>query len=133
MKIKFTYVAFAIGILIFIAVGSGLFYWYELRPASIRRECSWVKVVDEPQPAKPAITKEGVEESRAKYEECMKDIPKVSDDSGWGSFNNLSEEIKCEELLKHEREAVPAKPGGEWYREANEKEYNTCLHQKGLE
>lgn len=35
-------------ILFFIIVGALLFYWYELRPAQIRHDCSWVQHKEDP-------------------------------------------------------------------------------------
>lgn len=48
------------------------------------------------------------------------------------SINEFFKRNNCEKFIKYEREAIPAKPEKEWYREASEKQYSKCLHQKGL-
>lgn len=48
------------------------------------------------------------------------------------SIDEFFKRRDCETLIKHEREAIPAKPEGEWYRRAEKEEYTFCIHEKGL-
>lgn len=112
-----------------VCVGYCLFYWYEFRPAKIKHDCSWTKVTEA---AIQAINKEEVEASRVEYDKCIEDNNKRKEEadksgSAWAKFNLL--DFPCEQKLKYERPYTPEK---EWYRKATEKEYNFCLHEKGL-
>lgn len=137
------------GIIVLLVIGSGLFYWYELRPAKIRHDCSWTKVTDPAKPAVPAITREDVENSKIKYNECLvknnlvsykeRENPYEGLFSGSLTIDQLNERVAtdnnfnaCKRLLEQEREAVSAKPETYWYREAKKTEYDYCLHEHGL-
>jgi len=119
-------------ILLFVALalaGCYLFYWYELRPAKIRHNCSWTKVTD---PAILAITKETAEASKVEYDKCVEEYNKKKEEADrngtvWDKLNFRGD--ACNAKLKHERTYTPEKV---WYREANDKEYGFCLHEKGL-
>lgn len=106
----------------------GGFYWYELRPAKIRQECSWVKHTTKAIPARPAMSEE---ELRA--EGMIKDDCK---ESGYVSIFSKSFEEECErknqqtiEEYKTNRPAVPARDS---YSKASDKQYDFCIKSKGL-
>jgi len=120
MKKLFASKTFIFTILLLFLLG-GLFCWFAYRPAKIRHDCSWVKRVNPAIPARPAITKEDVEESKLKYDECVKE-----------TGDNFIVNFSCENLLKKEGPAIPAKPETEWYEEAGQYEYDFCIHEKGL-
>lgn len=113
----------------FLLIIGGLFCWYELRPAKVKHDCSWHKVVDA---AIPAISKEEADASKVAYDKCIEDNNKKKEEANkngtaWDKFN-LSEYL-CDHLKKYERPFVPERT---WYREAKDEEYDFCLHEKGL-
>ncbi len=127
MKInKFIYTTLLLVFIILI----GAFYWYELRPAKIKHDCSWAKMVNPAKPAEPAITEEDVKNSRLKYDKCIADEAKSNSDRV--GRKSLFSGLFCDNMLKQERPAIPAKAEQVWYREADKDEYNFCIHEKGL-
>lgn len=141
MKIQLKNTWGVIGIIVLAFVFGSLFYWYELRPAKIKHDCSWYKVIDPAKPAKPAITKEDVQASQKQSDECLKNVTKQSTQTNpySGLFDKSIEEMNefyakrdCEKLVKQEHEAILAKPENHWYREAKKTEYDFCLHEHGL-
>lgn len=129
---------FVLTVLLLILVG-GVFYWFAYRPARIRHDCSWVKQISPAMPAEAAITKEDADASQREYNECLGRYPAPIEKQGFdlsafpgSAIDALNAKYKCDGLLKQERPAAPAKPETEWYREAREKEYDFCIHEKGL-
>jgi len=47
-------------------IASFLFYWFELRPAEIMHDCSWVEVHENEKPANPGITKEEADKEKTR-------------------------------------------------------------------
>lgn len=134
---------YSIIILLFIVIiGGGAFYWYEWRPAKIKHDCSWVKVVDPAVSEKPAITKNEAEESRRKYDDCIKqNEEKASLEKSLDNYIKTGQNIRkpffsdlfCDNLLKQESPVIPAIPERAWYRKEFDKDkYNFCIHEKGL-
>jgi hypothetical protein len=103
--------------LIVLMIG-GLFYWYEWRPAEIRRECSWVKVTV---PEQPRITKEEALASMKseEYLKCLNDNAEIKE-----GYRRL-----CDLYLKEEQEHVPEKI---YYKKSQKEQYEFCTHEKGL-
>lgn len=108
---------------------SGWFYWYELRPAKIRQDCSWVKHIEEAIPTRPAMSEEEL-----RVEGIIKDC--TESESGYKSIFSESFKEECErknkqiiEEYKTDRPAVPAK---DWYSKAQEKVYDFCIKSKGI-
>jgi hypothetical protein len=97
-----------------------IFYWYEIRPSQIMKECSWMKVV---KPAKEAVTKEEAGKNKKIYEECMNQVRGLA---GWEKLNNSTE---CDYDRISEREYVPEEV---YYEKASKDEYNFCIHANGL-
>lgn len=128
-----------LALIVLSVIGYYLFYWYELRPAKIKHDCSWYKVVDV---AIPAINKEEAEASKAEYDKCVEENKKKKEEAEasrnsetWKEFNtNLLDDWEapsqaCYNFLKYERSYTPEK---EWYRKAKDTEYDFCLHEKGV-
>jgi len=115
-------------ILFSVIIISGVFYWFAYRPAKIRHDCSWFKVITPAAPAKPAITKDEAVTSQLKYNECINNQIKT-DNPFLDALNN---KYHCDGLLKQETPAIPAKPETYWYREAKKAEYDFCIREKGL-
>lgn len=115
---------------------SGWFYWYELRPAKIRQECSWVKHTTEAIPAKPAMTEEELK-AEGLLEDCS---PEVAKSSGQvtGRYDKYFDEDKdtCDrknrQVVYEYKIARPAIAAKDWYSKAKEQDYKFCLHDKGL-
>jgi hypothetical protein len=122
MKKIFFNKTFIFTVLALILLG-GLFYWFAYRPTQIRHDCSWVKRVNPSTPIQPAITKEDVEASKIKYNECINERKNRGD---------LFKGLFCDSLLKQERPIIFATPETYWYAKANQNEYNFCIHEKGL-
>lgn len=122
--------SFIFTVLALLLIG-GVFYWFAYRPAKIRHDCSWVRVVDPAKPAEPAITQEDVKNSQLEYDKCIVNEAKPEDYQGGRKF--FFSAFPCETKLEKERPAIPAKPERVWYRkEADKDEYNFCIHEKGL-
>lgn len=106
------------GIIIIVLVILGIaFYWFQLRPVSIKKNCSWVT---EKIPADPGVTKEQADVNKKIYDQCIS--------SNWQCNNPklgrfLLEWETHERLPKIEKEET---------RGATDKEYNQCLRQNGL-
>jgi len=106
-------------ILVVLIIIGGFFYWHELRPAQIKKECSWVKVVI---PEQQQVTKEEALASleSEEYKECLE-----KNKNNIGGYKS-----PCDILyLKKEQDYISEKI---YYREAQKTEYDFCLHSKGL-
>jgi hypothetical protein len=101
-----------------ILLGS-LFYWYQVRPASIKHDCSWVMVHED---MKSAVTQAEIDAETKKRE-----IDCANSKDSWERLNfcSLIKGITSQEP----HDAVPIK---DYYRKASEDEYKFCLHDKGL-
>lgn len=130
MKNKIIYIFSAL------AFGLLLFYWFQLRPAQIKHECSWVKHHRDAIPEKKGKT-----EAQLKEEGQLKVCPTLQPnrDSLSGNFldmmNNRRSSIYCEsdnqDIIKKysPQKYTPAK---DWQEKATDKEYKFCLRDKGL-
>ena len=103
-------------LLIVILIISGWFYWFQLRPAKIKHDCSWVPAHSDPV---TAITQE-------EYNSCMEknkgDKPQPAGGILGGVIINS---FPCDSP----RSAQPAK---NWWRPASVQQYNFCIHENGL-
>lgn len=90
------------------------FYWFQIRPTSIKKECSWTtKTI----PADPGVTKEQAEVNNEAFNsQCSKEGVKS---------------VKCWLLEKDTKERASSQEKEET-REATDKEYKQCLRQNGL-
>lgn len=48
----------------------GFFYWFQIRPAQIKHDCSWIEVHEKAIPASLGVTVEEVEASKKDHPEC---------------------------------------------------------------
>lgn len=102
---------------VIILIISVLFYWYALRPASIKKECSMVLVKAYSQEEKD-IAKRYLEDN------CQEAV---------GIADNIIEKINTPECFNSkQRIKAPTIGKEEQKRPANDKEYEQCLRQKGL-
>ena len=135
-----------------IGLGSFLFYWYQIRPAQIRHDCSWVKQHSDATPARPAMTRAELEAKgiirtcKNEFDLLHKELPTYNVETDnyfdlskhytfeqthiiWNATSCREDSDKVIADYKKEIKAVPAK---DWYAAATKDEYNFCLHDKGL-
>lgn len=101
-------------VLLLVLIVGGLFYWYEIRPAKIKHDCSWVKRHSDAIPAVVGMTEEEKQESIKRTQAC-----------------EAQGRLFCFEF--HDNwDSKPAVPAKDWWEPADEDEYKFCLHDKGL-
>lgn len=103
-----------VALVIFITAIGGAFYWYELRPAKIKHDCSWVFKHTDEVPAKPGKTQQ-------EYDGCIE-----ANQAKTGSYFEALLNSNCGEVA---RAYQPAK---EWWQRATKAQYDFCIHEKGL-
>lgn len=97
------------------------FYWFQVRPTSIKKECSWVEEVIE---ADPGVTTEQAEKNKKIFsEQC--DTPKSS--TGYQGLISPG----CW-LLEKNSVAREPQPERTEVKNATDDEYRTCLRQHGI-
>lgn len=103
--------------LIFIFIGFFCFYWFELRPVLIKKECSWTTYTTAPIPAFAGITQEQADEMNKK--KCSLD-----------PLSNISNYFSCGKV---EPELPrPAEQPRKVKRNATQDEYQSCIRHHGL-
>ena len=114
---------------------SSWFYWFQIRPAQIKHDCSWIEVHEKAIHASPGVPIEEVEASRRDNPQCKDwshgslSIPR----SGYQSvFQNNGADLDCFYLIKNYKAPQAAQPAKDWWRAASSQEYQFCLHDKGL-
>ena len=137
---KNTFIILAI-ILIILAF---IFYWFQLRPTNIKKNCSQ-KITTIP--ADAGVTKEQAELNAKEFEKCKLKFPEIpftgEGQEGFNVFMALSmknklydkqrEEIdKCYDLSRNIVERDPSPERKVIGTESNENKYNQCLRQHGL-
>ncbi|KKU47276.1 MAG: hypothetical protein UX68_C0041G0005 [Parcubacteria group bacterium GW2011_GWA2_46_9] len=107
-------------ILVVLIFSGGLFYWFQWRPSSIRRECSWVQRHINAVQAQPAIPPKSQQELLAAYQKCKNDKGYLCE--MWYRLDHSSSG----------RPEIKAEPAKDWWESASPSEYSSCLHSKGL-
>lgn len=108
-------------IIIAVAVILGfIFYWVQIRSASIKKECSWFTEII---PADEGVTKEQADINKKAFGEKCDTTKNV------GPFRGISGVTRnqCRDIIER-----PAQPEKEDVREATKSEYDTCLRHNGL-
>lgn len=95
-------------------ISTGLFYWYEMRPARIRHDCSWVHV-HEPARTEKIRDTSFLDEARD-YANARKGYQPL--------FATNSETDQPTRTVNY--------PEEDYWRAANKIEYDFCIHEKGL-
>ncbi len=131
-------------IILALLVLGGCFYWFEWRPAEIKKECSYVPYKVE---AVTELTQETIDKEKADLDACVRKYPTIvtkgvpvdiNRPSGrlGEYFDSLTSEkmaTQCESMPNSYGEiARSASPARIEYRDANLSEYNFCLHSRGL-
>ena len=103
----------------------GAFYWFQLRPVMIKRNCSWTTEIT---PADSGITKEQAEMNKNVFDQSSCNTTKTV---GLESFKKYLNRVEC---LRLEKDTVerPPQPEREETTEATKNEYDLCLRQHGL-
>lgn len=112
----------------------GGFYWFELRPAKIRQECSWIKHTNEAVPAKPAMSEEELKaEGLIKNctEEETKGYKSIFENPYLSLYKNECPR-KNKQIIEEYKTARTAIPAKDWYSKASEKQYDFCIRENGL-
>ncbi len=123
--------------LCFLLIGSFLFYWYQIRPAQIKHECSWIKKHSDAIPARPAMTETELR-TKGLIRTCP--TPTITPAEGYMPLeqrrifflNLFSCENDNKQVIAEYKNAKPAVPAKDWYEAATKEEYTFCLHDKGL-
>lgn len=111
---------FKLSILLFVILISGVwFYWFQLRPAKIKHDCSWVSAHSD---AVPAIT-------QAQYTECVNNYKGKKGEVVTGGFLDGVIIGGASSYCNQPRVAQPAK---NWWEPASVRQYDFCMHEKGL-
>lgn len=109
-----------------------IFYWFELKPAQIKHECSWIKIIKRGKPGHPSFSKEELIK-KGLLKNCPTPIQKIKD-SVWTlkeSENSICNEYNEKIIKEYSKERKPEPTKIEW-RKATKDEYEFCLHDKGL-
>ncbi len=118
-------------LLLLLPVLGSLFYWYEIRPAQIKHDCSWIKKHSNAIPAREGKTKEQLL-AEGKLKVCP-DL--LTSDYPEGSAFYLLDVRRCEvenDAIVNQNKPQQYVPAKDWYEEATKEEYTFCLHDKGL-
>ncbi len=94
------------------------FYWFQIRPVVIKKNCSWTNKVI---PADTGITKEQAEANKKIYDNCIYSNWQCDIPSGLGRLG----------LENNSKERLP-QPEKKITIVATEKEYDMCLRRNGL-
>jgi hypothetical protein len=132
-------------ILVTIAV-VGFFYWFQLRPTIVRRQCSWFTYTTSTPavPAVPAFPGVNKEEAEKEFEELQSTYKTNKEAACTKGTDSLSKFVcdsvtpppsSAEELIQAPRPAIPAIPEGpkvKVTRAASDQEYSECLRHAGV-
>ena len=126
LVMKVFYLKYQVVILIVLVLG-GLFYWFQLRPAFIKKECSWVEKHTE---AVPEVTQADIDQAKIDSANCNEiKYPenRIQTVAEWKEANAAAH---CRLLATGgPRAAVPPKT---YYEPASSAQYSQCLHAHGL-
>lgn len=126
-------------VLLAVVITGGLFYWFQLRPAQIKHDCSWVKKTSPFQPAVPPMNEDELLKQGI-ISNCSPEPLIFANNKNSNMFvkpaSNLTIPRSCEEAnqrkIEEYKNGKPAVPSKEWWIPASEDEYRFCLHDKGL-
>lgn len=104
---------------------SFIFYWYELRPIKIKKDCSWtVRIM----PSQPAVDAVSLEDAQSKNKENEEKNPPICK-----TLKGLEKLLNnCESTDLRATPAKPAVPMKIIRENASNDEYQKCLRHNGL-
>ena len=120
---------FSFNLVIFITVITFfaiLFYWFGIRQAKIRSECSWVKKHSDATPLKPAMTEEELW-SKGLLEKC-----EPINDNPFLKRRNENCKEENQKIINQYKQIQPEIPAKDWHEKTTKKEYEFCLRSKGM-
>lgn len=128
--------------IILLIVSGSVFYWFQVRPAQIKHDCSWVKTHFDKIPAKSGKTVEQVSAesklSKEDQERAIKlakgEVQPRSDNSAGPDLLKLQDsmlELEGESMIS-KMQGSPEVPARDEIKKATPTEYTFCLHEKGL-
>ena len=103
-------------------ISGGLFYWFQLRPAEIKRGCSWVEKHTE---AIPEVTQSDID--KAKVDATA--MKKARESEGETSIQSIVEWKLSRLAAESPHPVISSKTS---YVPADPAEYSFCLHSHGL-
>lgn len=115
-------------IILIILIFGGAFYWFQLRPIIIKRNCSWFTQMEAGKPMVPELTKEEAERINTKNALIVKKTRME---------NNCTEndtDFFCSSSFSivYPHPVIPAEPDKEVTRNTTKNEYDLCLRHSGL-
>lgn len=130
-------------IIIVLIVVLGSFYWFQLRPTNIRKNCSQKITII---PADIGVTKEQAEQNKIDFDQCKLKYPAIPfmtnnslefyiymrDMENKFSETQKNDINRCKGLIRNTIERNPSPERKEISNELNENKYNQCLRQHGL-
>ncbi|MDO8463420.1 MAG: hypothetical protein Q7S96_04100 [bacterium] len=96
-------------------------WWMQIRPASIKKECSWKEMHND---AVHEITQAQADKER---EACLERLARGFKSPFNDDINRRFGEAKCNSIRPQ-----PSQPEKTWYEPAGDVEYKRCLHNNGL-
>ncbi len=135
--------------ILLILIFSALFYWFQIRPARIKHDCSWIKTHVDKVPAKPGKTPQQIAADSGLSLEDQQRAIKIAKgeidpkkEIGNSDLSNPVDTLKqnldtmaLKDIGGRLINGIPAEkevPAFDYPREATPKEYTFCLHSKGL-
>lgn len=129
---------FIISVMLLLVLG-GSFYWFQLKPNIIKRQCSWFTYTTQT-PAVPAFEGVTKEKAEIRFIEMQKDNKQFYENMcGYGhsrdplcKYTLASMNSSAKELEMPPRPAIPADPIEKVTRDASKTEYEECLRHHGI-
>ena len=114
-------------VILVVIISVGLFYWFQLRPMLIKRQCSWFTQLEKGNPAVPAFA--GVTK-----EEAEKKTNQWKIDNNCKNAKTKTEIFTCQIKTEEQasRIAQPAELDKLVTKEATKAQYDACLRHHGL-
>lgn len=124
-----------------IATVSICFYWFELRPAKIRSDCSRVKHHQDAVPERSIKTEKelldlGIIEDCSAIQNMLSKPSSTLSDQYLAYLQKKEEQIPCRErnkgIIEDYKTLIPATPAKDWFSPAKEATYVFCLRDHGI-
>ena len=138
-KTPIKFIVIFILLIIFVLISSGAFYWFQIRPAGIKHDCSWITTHHDKTPAKPAKTEAEVFiDSKLSKEEFERALGLARGEIKPKSSTRAEDIVEYRRLSSAGQEMIrqmqgsPEIPASDETRQATDEEYKFCLRDKGL-
>ena len=119
--------------IISVVILGGLFFWFQIRPAEIKKECSWV---EKQTSAVAEVTQAQADQAKIDLAACQKTYPNhktiydalIPNNGGYQGMPSP----ECSALDLAAQGPHPAVPSRNYYVAADSAQYSFCLHSHGL-